>query len=150
MARPSVHREMLKCWNQRDYRGMRKLMHPDYRYTGSDGKEVEGGQQAGIDIAKMFATAFPDGVATITNNFKSGHFEVCEFVARGTHGGELMGIAPTHKPVEIRVCNIIELRDGKIYREREYMDMLSTLAQLGVKPEPPTVYHSEGVKHAPH
>ncbi|MBI5285700.1 MAG: ketosteroid isomerase, partial [Chloroflexi bacterium] len=29
-------------------------------------------------------------------------------------------------------CNVLEVRDGKIYREREYMDMFTMMAQLGV------------------
>jgi len=32
----------------------------------------------------------------------------------------------------VPICNVIELRDGKVYREREYMDMLAIMSQLGV------------------
>lgn len=32
----------------------------------------------------------------------------------------------------VHICNVIESRDGKIYREREYFDMANILAQLGV------------------
>ena len=47
-----------------------------------------------------------------------------------------MGIAPTNKKVSIPVCEIIELRDGKVYREREYMDMLHMMTQRGVAKMP--------------
>ena len=39
--------------------------------------------------------------------------------------------------VEISICNVMELRDGKIYREREYMDRLTMLEQLGLAPSSP-------------
>ena len=38
-----------------------------------------------------------------------------------------MGVPASGKPVEITICNIAELRQGKIYREREYMDMFTML-----------------------
>jgi limonene-1,2-epoxide hydrolase len=36
--------------------------------------------------------------------------------------------------MNIPVCNVLEVRDGKIYREREYMDMATMMVQLGVMP----------------
>ena len=64
--------------------------------------------------------------------YVQGDTAVAEMVARGTHKGPLMGIPPTNKTVEITICNVAEVRDGKLYREREYMDMLHMLSQLGV------------------
>lgn len=55
-------------------------------------------------------------------------------LATGTHLGELQGIAPTGRTVTARVCNVIEVKDGKIWREREYYDALSLMQQLGVIP----------------
>jgi steroid delta-isomerase-like uncharacterized protein len=84
----------------------------------------------------MYATAFPDGKVEITNVYVQGNTAIAEFVARGTHGGELLGIPATGRRVEIHICNLIEVRDGKAYREREYMDMASMLAQIGVQTLP--------------
>jgi len=47
-----------------------------------------------------------------------------------------MGLAPTHRAVTIKICNVMELRDGKMHREREYFDMASMLSQLGVSSIP--------------
>ena len=43
---------------------------------------------------------------------------------------ELMGFAPTGRKVTVPICDVIEVRDGKVYAEREYFDM----QQLGVAP----------------
>ena len=53
-------------------------------------------------------------------------------IGRGTQSGEFLGVPPTHRSVEVHICDVIEMRDGKAYREREYMDMLAILTQLGV------------------
>lgn len=55
---------------------------------------------------------------------------------RGVHHGELMGMAPTGKSVDLFVCNVCEVRDGKVYREREYFDAMAMMTQLGVVTPP--------------
>ncbi len=127
-----IHNEIAKAWNARDFNQLRNLMHADYTYTGSDGKEMAGGQEAGLAIARMFASAFPDGELEVKRVYAQGDTAIAEMVGRGTHGGEFMGIPPTHRRVEVSICNVMELRDGKCYREREYMDMLAIMSQLGV------------------
>jgi steroid delta-isomerase-like uncharacterized protein len=132
-----VHRQVLDAWNRRDWDSFRSLLHSDYRYIGPDGKEYIG-PDAGVNIGKMYATAFPDGKLEVKNVFASGNNALCEFVARGTHKGDLKGIAPTGKPIEINIANVMEVRDGKVYREREYFDVMSMMVQLGVVQPPST------------
>jgi steroid delta-isomerase-like uncharacterized protein len=131
-----IHRELLTAWNDRDFTRYRALLHPEYSYTGGDGKEMTGGPDVGVGVAQMFATAFPDGKTEIKKIYVQGDTAVAEFQARGNHNGPLMGIPPTGKSVTIRVCNVIEMRDGKAYREREYIDMLAMMTQLGVVKAP--------------
>jgi predicted ester cyclase len=57
-------------------------------------------------------------------------------VATGTHKDDLMGVAATGKQASFPVCLVLELRDGKIYREREYYDSMVIFAQLGVVTPP--------------
>ena len=57
-----------------------------------------------------------------------------EFIGRGTHTGDLMGIAPTGRQMTINVCTILTVRNDKIVSEREYMDMMTMMQQLGVVP----------------
>jgi steroid delta-isomerase-like uncharacterized protein len=110
-------------------------MHPQYSYTGGDGQEQRG-PDAGVAVGQMFATAFPDGRIDIKTLRSDGDYVTAEFLGTGTHKGDLMGIAPTNKKISIPVCDVIELRDGKIYREREYMDMHHMMTQMGVAKMP--------------
>ena len=130
----SIARDYLETWNRRDWARFREFFHPEYSYTGGDGQPQKG-PEAGMAVAQMFATAFPDGRIDIQRiHTVSDDAAVTEFIGRGTHKGELMGIAPTGRQMTLPVCMAIEVRDGKIYAEREYMDMLHMMQQLGVAP----------------
>ena len=131
----SIHQKLAELWNARKIHEIAALAGPDYTYTGADGHERPG-IQAGLDVAKLFAAAFPDATLTVDRVHVAGNVAIAEMTGRGTHGGDLMGIAPTHRAITIKICNVIELRDGKIHREREYSDMPSILSQLGVSSIP--------------
>ena len=133
----SIAREYMEGWNRRDWARWRELFHSQYTYTGGDG-QLQKGPEAGMAVGQMFATAYPDGRLEIEHIHTVGDVAITEFVARGTHKGDLMGIAPTGRQITIPVCTIIEVRDGKIWAEREYMDMLHMMQQLGVAPAPAT------------
>ena len=133
----SIASEYNDAWNRRDWARWRELLHPEYTYTGGDG-QVQKGPEAGLAMGQMFANAFPDGKGDIQKITATGDIAIVEFIGRGTHTGDLMGIAPTGRQVTVPVCDILEIRDGKIYAELEYMDMLHMMQQLGVAPVPAT------------
>ena len=134
----AIARQYLEAAPRRDFDTVRRLFHPQYSYTGGDGQRQEGAE-AGIAIADMFTSAFPDVNLDIKRIHSVGdNVAIAEFVGRGTHKGDLMGIAPTGRQMTLPVCMIIEVRDGKILAEREYMDMLHLMQQLGVAPAPAT------------
>ena len=133
----SIARDYLDAWNRRDWARYREILHPEYTYTGGVG-QAQKGQDVGIAVGQMFATAFPDGRIDVQSIHTAGNVAIVEFTGRGTHRGDLMGITPTGRQVTLPICNVIEVRDGKIYAEREYMDMLHMMQQLGVAPAPAT------------
>jgi len=138
MSDPSaIAREYTDAWNRRDWAALRELLHPQYTYTGGDGQQQKG-PEAGLAIGQMFANGFPDGRMDVQRIHADGDIAIVEFMGRGTHKGDLMGIAPTGRQVSMPVCSVIEIRDGKIYAEREYMDMMHLMQQLGVAPVPAT------------
>jgi steroid delta-isomerase-like uncharacterized protein len=126
-----IMRQYMEAILRRDFDAIRQLLHPQYSYTSGDGQRQEG-PEAGVAIAKMYTAAFPDQEVEIKHMHAAGDVVVTEFIGRGTHKGELMGLAPTGRTVEIRVCNIAEMRDGKVHAEREYFDTSHLMRQLGV------------------
>ncbi|HET8548668.1 MAG TPA: ester cyclase [Bryobacteraceae bacterium] len=134
----NIHRALAAAWNARDFDRLRALLNPDYSYTGPDGHEQQG-PEASIAVARLFAAAFPDGRLEVDRVHVAGNVVIAEMTGRGTHGGDFLGIAPTNRPVTLKICNVMEVRNGKATREREYFDMASIFAQLGVSRLPAQV-----------
>ena len=110
-------------------------MNEDYKYAGPDGHE-QNGPDASIAVGRLFATAFPDGRLEVDRTYVAGDVVISEMTGRGMHTGDFLGIAPTNRQIVIKICNVMEIRNGKASREREYFDMASVLAQLGVSKLP--------------
>jgi len=129
-----IAREYHDAWNQRDWEAYKGFMHTDYSYTGGDGNRLDG-PDAGLAVGKMFATAFPDGKINVKHVHASDNTVVVEFVGTGTHDGDFAGVPGSGRKISIPVSDVLEFRDGKIYAEREYIDMLSMMQQIGAIPE---------------
>jgi steroid delta-isomerase-like uncharacterized protein len=127
----SIQKEMFSAVERRDFARLRELAHPDYVYVGTDG--AEGDVEAGVAVVELYTTAFPD----LSFEFRATHapsddVSVAEIVARGTHTGPLDGIPPTGRRAEVVGCNVVEIRDGRIHRERDYFDTGALMRQLGL------------------
>jgi steroid delta-isomerase-like uncharacterized protein len=133
MTLETVHSDAYEAWNKRDFNRMRSMFHRDYIYTGPDGTEKPG-VESSMAVAELFANGFPDARVVVDRVFTSDGAAIAECTGTGTHGGDFLGIAPTNRPVTLKMCNIIEMRDGLIYREREYFDMATVLTQIGAMP----------------
>ena len=78
---------------------------------------------------------FPDMQATIDDLFAEADTVVMRFTSRGTHKGELMGIAPTGKLVALVGIFIGRIVDGKFAEAWEVFDALGMMQQLGAVPQ---------------
>jgi predicted ester cyclase len=77
---------------------------------------------------KTYTSAFPDVSFEFRHKYACGEdVSIMEVTVRGTHQGELEGIPPTGRQIEGFLCKVIDVRDGKIYRVREYFDNLALL-----------------------
>jgi steroid delta-isomerase-like uncharacterized protein len=129
----AIARDYTDAWNRRDWDAYKNLMAPGYSYTGGDGQRAEG-PEAGLGVGQMFATAFPDGRINVDQIHVCGDTAIVEFTGTGTHNGELAGIPPSGRKVSILVVDILDTRDGKIIAEREFIDMMALMQQIGAVP----------------
>ena len=79
----------------------------------------------------MFFTALPDLHAIIHDQIADENKVVTRKTLRGTHKGDLMGIPPTGKTVDIEVIDILAVKDSKITDHWNLVDQLGLLKQLG-------------------
>jgi steroid delta-isomerase-like uncharacterized protein len=84
----------------------------------------------------MYRSAFPDGHAVVDDLISEGDRVAYRWTYRGTHQGELMGIAPTGKQVTITGITIYRISGGKVEEEWNNFHQLGLLQQLGVAPTP--------------
>jgi predicted ester cyclase len=84
----------------------------------------------------QFLSAFPDGRHVFDRVVVDGDCVVTVGRYRGTHEGELMGLAPTHKPIELAVMHLDRVENGRIVEHRGIGNALDLLSQLGAYSTP--------------
>jgi predicted ester cyclase len=99
------------------------------------------GAPPGIDTIKMvfrmFRTAFPDVVFTITDLVAEGDKVATYVIGEGTHEGAFMGVAATGRRCHWAAFGINRYADGKIKEHWGLPDLMGLMTQIGAIPPPP-------------
>jgi len=82
-----------------------------------------------------YLTGFSDISFTIVDVFGQGDKIVKQWNFKGTHTGNFFGIQASGKTVDIDGVTLVLMKDGKIAQERDFLDNLDFLRQLGLIPE---------------
>jgi len=98
------------------------------------------GQKPGLEGYKEVATAVRTGMPDIQYTFEDqiaeGDKVVTRYTAKGTHQGELFGIAATGKPLTMTALVLQRVVSGKIQESWLELDMLGLMQQMGAIPAP--------------
>jgi len=90
------------------------------------------------EFFRMYRAAFPDLHMDAEDVLADGDKTVARVRATGTHRGELMGIPPTGKRVNIELIDIMQFDDsGTVSEHWGLFDTMSMMQQLGVVPAGP-------------
>ena len=81
-----------------------------------------------------FVTGFSNRQFIVKDMYAQGDKVTKYWQFKGTHSGNFMGIPATGKTVDIEGCTIARMVNGKIIEERDFMDNMSFLKQLGLIP----------------
>ena len=92
------------------------------------------GREGVRQFITMLRAAFPDIDIKVQDALADGDKVVVRNLARGTHRGEFMGVAPTGKDVIWTEIHIVRLEDGQIAEHWANVDQLGIMRQLGVLP----------------
>ena len=84
---------------------------------------------------RMITAAFPDNRHKVEELIAEGDRVVAHVTLTGTHEGELMGIPPTGRKIEVNEIHIYRMRGGKAVEHRVGRDDLGAMRQLGVIPD---------------
>jgi steroid delta-isomerase-like uncharacterized protein len=83
-------------------------------------------------LAWMYRSAFPDLSITVEDIIASDDKVVARTTMRGTHEGELMGIPPTGRAVEVSGIDIVRFVDGRMVEHWGNQDNMGMMRQLGL------------------
>src|SRR3712207_5560192 len=122
-------------WGRGDEAALEELLAPDFvdhDPLPGQSPDREGRRQ----ILAAFRSAFPDLHVTAEDVVAEGDKVVSRWTARGTHQGELMGIAPTGNRVTIKVIDVMRIAEGRIAERWAQFNNLEVMQQLGVVPDP--------------
>ncbi len=84
----------------------------------------------------LFRNAFPDLRVATEDIFSEGDKVASRWTARGTHRGDLMGVAPTGNEVTIEGIDVLRIAEGRIVERWAQPDLLGMMQQLGAVPAP--------------
>ena len=89
------------------------------------------GRTAIMERKGMGMAAIPDIKITITNRVAHGNQVSAEWVATGTHNGDLPGMPATGLPFTLRGVTVTIRQQGKVVREAIYYDLNDLKRQIG-------------------
>jgi steroid delta-isomerase-like uncharacterized protein len=113
-----------------------EIFTPDYVNHDPSLPDFGSGPEAANQAVRLYRDAFPDARITVEDQVAEGDKVATRWSARGTHEGELMGVAPTGNRVEITGITISRIEGGKIAEDWINYDALGMLQQVGAIPAP--------------
>jgi len=131
-----VRRQEEKLFTQGNLDAADEIYAPNYVGHDPTNPEDMRGLVAAKQAAADYREAFPDLQVTIEDLIAEGDKVAARVRFRGTHQGELEGLAPTGRRVESTGIVISRIEAGKIAEDWANFDDLGMMQQLRVIPEP--------------
>ena len=119
-----------EVWNNRRTEAIHELSHPHAVTYGLGEGGGPGTIADFIPFYQRFLATFPDLKITVEDVIAEGDKTAIRIHATGTHTGDAMGIAPTHRPVRLTGIIITRWKDGKILEAWNEFDAWGMMQQL--------------------
>ena len=132
-----VHKYIDEFWSKGQEELATELISPEYTRTDPSTPWVSGDREGVTQLMLGLRAAFPDLNFISQEVITGADTVVVGWTATGTHQGELLGIPPTGKAVNIMGTSIYHLAGGQMVGETTVWDTLGMMQQLGVIPSIP-------------
>ena len=130
-----VRRLFAELWNNGNLSVADEILAPTYTHHDPSTPDFGKGPDSEKRRASLYRNAFPDIHLTIEDVIAEGETVMTRWSCRGTHKGDLNGMAPTGKHITISGVTIARVSNGKIVEGYVNWDALGMMQQLGVVPE---------------
>jgi len=138
--RPPAHprqetaRRALRALAAGEITELESYVTPDYVFRSQlPGKAAD--RSSLRDRAMLLATALHRARLAIDLVLEDGDHVVCHWVGRAVHGGAIVGVPATGRPVQVAGITIFRFEGDLIAEEWTEFDGLTLLAQIGTGPE---------------
>lgn len=145
----AVVREIFEETWQGDVNVVDRLVASEYVGHHPSQPEPIRGIEGIKDFVETFRDSFSNTHITIEEQIAEGDAVATRWTGRGTHTGEISGVAPTGKDVTITGTSISRLENGKLIEDHTNWDMLGLLVQLGAIPAPGTAPQEHHEQYEP-
>jgi steroid delta-isomerase-like uncharacterized protein len=127
-----ARRAIEEIWNKGNLAVVDELYADDAPHNDPAWPVQTAGAEGIKQAAEIYRSAFPDLHLAIEDTIAEGDQVVVRWRSTGTHEGELQGIQPTGKQINLTGISISRIADGKIVEEWVNWDTLGMMKQLGV------------------
>ncbi|MFB6361612.1 MAG: ester cyclase [Halobacteriales archaeon] len=129
-----------EVWNEGEYSKIPELVSESYVLHDpaipeevGPGPEGEAHGPEGLEsFLRWLRSGFPDMEVTINDLLTNETVAMDEVTFTGTNSGELNGLPPTGREVELMLMTKFIIEDGKITEHRAYLDQREFAEQLGL------------------
>ena len=126
-----VNRFTDESWNGGNLDLLDELFAADYVGHDAPRPDPVRGPEGMRDFLRMYHHAFSNAHITLDDVIIRDDKVVTRWTGRGTHDGDLMGMAPTGKAVEFVGIRIFRVAEGKIAEGWVVWDTFGLMRQLG-------------------
>jgi steroid delta-isomerase-like uncharacterized protein len=111
-----------------------EIFAANHTYHDPSSPWVGPGPEGMKQLLSVYHKAFPDSHWTVDEMLSSGDTVVTRWTGRGTHRGELAGLAPTGRAVQVTGIWIHRVANGRIVESWNSWDTLGMMQQVGAVP----------------
>ena len=131
-----TRRFLEEAFNEGNLSVVDELFASDYVLHDPANPEEIRGPEGIKQFVQMYRSAFPDTHITVEDQIAEGDEVVTRWTGRGTHQGELFGVAPSGNQVELSGITISRFEGDKIAEDWTNSDTLGLMQQIGAVPSP--------------
>jgi predicted ester cyclase len=127
-----IERFYHEMWNRFDKAIISDILSEDLQFRGSLGQSVRGHAEFG-EYVDFIQRAFPDFSNEVEEIISEGDKAFAKLCYRGTHRGEIFGIAPTGRLIRYAGAAVFKFRGDLIVEVWVLGDVYGLISQLGAK-----------------
>ena len=120
-----------ELWNNGNLALADELQTGDFRDHDPASPWVQAGPEGMKAKVRAYRAAFPDLRFAMEKVLSADDHVVTHWTCQGTHHGEVLGLAPTGRTIDIEGISIFRLEGGRIAEQTLVWDAFGMLSQLG-------------------